>query len=351
MGLRENHQGVSKARYTKNSNYFRLHACVIDNRGPCQDIVTGESIDDLQAIWLQAIDTAFERALAETMAGLQDWAALLTRLQANVEVNLGDAIVKQIQPAAYTRKKALAGYPYLFLQVPRIPVDQLIKDLRTHGAKFTKAQRQALEQHLSASLRSALDQALRALLRRSKASQQAGIFMLPDRSAVWFRHALARITADAVNEKQYVIDSDTQEETLERHVRYFGRPCEASKIEGRKDLCLAVKALYGGSETALSDKVLGEVRFSQQLATVNGALFDPRVPRSGDPQQPRFYPRRGPKIQQRAEASDQYVRVSGATDNDDRIYLRAAVLAAVQELGYAIAEHMVIPTFREELLP
>lgn len=133
-------------------------------------------------------------------------------------------------------------------------------------------------------------------------------------------------------------------------MQYFGRPCDAPKIKDRNDLCLAVKALYRGSQTALGTKTLGKLRYSQQLATVNGALFNPRVTRSGDSQNPRFYPRSGVKIQQVAQASDQYIRVSGEKDNDDRVYLRAAVLAAVQELGYAMAEQMVVPTFREELL-
>lgn len=173
--------------YSKDSNYFRMHACVVDNQSPCRDLVTDETID-LPTTWLQAIDTAFEQALAETMAGLRAWAGLLNRLQANVEVNLGDAVIKQLKPAAYARKKALAGHPYLFLQVPRLRVDQLIKDLRARGAQFTKRQRQALaqqlERHLSATLRSGMDQALRELLSRSRNSKQAGIFILPDRDAV-----------------------------------------------------------------------------------------------------------------------------------------------------------------------
>jgi hypothetical protein len=52
-----------------------------------------------------------------------------------------------------------------------------------------------------------------------------------------------------------------------------------------------------------------------------------------------------------AHESDQYLRVSQATGkhNDDRVYLRAAALAAARELGMQMVDQ-VTRTFREEML-
>ncbi len=344
---------AGRIAYSKENNLFRLRACVIENRGPCQDVATGEVIDEHET-WREVLATALDRALANTIGGLQAWAALLSRIRAQVESKLDGDIIKENRSAAQTRMQQEAGFPYLFLTVPSMSVKQLVQDLYARGEKpLQDRERQQLEQYLTGNLRTALDQALREELRRSKKIQQASIFVLPDATEIWFQDAMWRIISNAMNKKQYDYNVATGQDALRRHVDYFGRPCEAAELEGRNDLCLAATVLFRGSRTAVSPKTLNNLNYSMQMATVNAALTDPRVKRSGDPNNPRFYPRGRSQdvlIQKVASASDQYIRVRGEADNDDRVYLRAAALAAMRELGQVVAKRLVVPTFREELL-
>jgi hypothetical protein len=327
--------------------HFSPKICIIESaNAPCKNERSKRPIDPV-ATWRSLLNGTFDSALQGTVSGLEAWAGLLSRLKARVELRLFGERLRMEKQATYIRNKRLAEFPYLFLAIKPVGVDGFIKDLKARGAEMDRRKTTLLQRHATTMLRNALDRSLQTRLRRTGSVKQAGIFLLPDSEAIWFKDALSRIVSDAVNygDFEIVIDDAGERKELASDPLEFGRPCGKKGPKQRGDLCIDVVSSYKQGKTHAA-KPHGGVQEAQQLAAFFGALRDPYTAQ--------YYPRdlsRNERILSGASKSDHYTRVVGADrkQNDDRIYLLEAALKALQELGQAMAGHGV-RTFNKELL-
>ncbi|ETX01388.1 MAG: hypothetical protein ETSY2_37275 [Candidatus Entotheonella gemina] len=164
-----------RVAYARETGNFRLQVCIIENQQPCHDIVTGKVIDP-SATWEQLIEDTFDLALADTTAGLQNWAELLRRLRARIDRLTREGRTPDTTDAAELRHIRHDAYPYLFLEIPQVDDDKLITALRDRGESLSRAELKQLKRYLTAYFRSTLDRSLGKRLRRSRRARQAGIF-------------------------------------------------------------------------------------------------------------------------------------------------------------------------------
>ncbi|WP_089717216.1 hypothetical protein [Candidatus Entotheonella palauensis] len=326
--------------YARETSRFHLQVCIIENQQPCHDIVTGEEIDP-HATWEKLIGKTFDLALSDTTAGLQNWAELLRRFQARIDLLTRQGRMPVTTDGAGIRNQRDDNYPYLFLEVPEIDQDELIAALQERGEDLNRAELKQLKRYLTAYFRSTLDRSLGKRLRRSRRARQAGIFLLPDTTAIWFQDALERLKAAALDTSG-LLTAPYGRETWPAHIEQYGQHCSTTQVERQVDHCLSVWVKYGGSRTVAGAPLL-TAQYAQQLAAVSGVLVDLSV----GPQDAgsRYVPTKVKSpVRTVAQKSQQYVRVINATsqDNDDRVYLRASALEALDELGPAIAEHVEI---------
>ncbi len=326
---------------------FSPKICIIESaNAPCKNERSKRPIDPV-ATWQSLLRGTLDNALQGSASGLEAWAGLLSHLKARVELRLFGERLRMEKQATYIRNKRLAEFPYLFLSIRPISVDGFIKDLKARGAEMDRRKKDQLQRHATTMLRNALDRSLQARLRRSGSVKQAGIFLLPDSDAIWFKDALSRIVSDAVNygDFEIVIDDAGERKQLASDPAEFGKPCGKKAPKQRGDLCLDVVSSYKQGKMHAA-RPHGGVQEAQQLAAFFGALRDPYTAQY----YPQDLPRKG-RILSGAGKSDHYTRVVGAdrSQNDDRIYLLEAALKALQELGEAMAGHGV-RTFNKTLL-
>jgi hypothetical protein len=233
----------------------------------------------------------------------------------------------------------------------------LINDLRVRGVVFDTKQREVFARYATSIFRDELDRQLRRRLGDSQSAKQAGIFIIPDRSAAWFQDALARIVADAVNAGEYEIvitDAGAREELAEE-IRNFGQLCAEHNAGAELDRCYQLRVVFGKARTKTAEGDLKGVTEAVQNIAASGVLVDKQVQPDEDPGRVRFFPHsiEDPRMRVMTVATQSpgYFRVNTTQPgrNDDGIYLQQIALEAMIRLGKAMSDN-VIKTFQEELL-
>ncbi|MCP4408106.1 MAG: hypothetical protein GY807_10175, partial [Gammaproteobacteria bacterium] len=340
--------------YSREFSRFRLLICIKEGRSACKNVLDGDRIEPVET-WHELLEKALDQALLESIAGLQRWAETLRRMKARVVMRRHGETLNLKKDTTYTRNKRLAEYPYLFIDVAPFIEKKLLADLMTRGAKVDKVERKRLKRYLTTTLRSALDQGLRASLRGAISAKQAGIFILPDTRAIWFQDALARVISDAVNagEFEITIDDEGERMALSDDLQHFGDPCKHPETRKRDDLCLTLSAQYSGSKIKTAKGLKG-VQKAQQLGVASALLINPSIDKRKDKKYQRFYPHGIADPKQRiltvSNQSREYLRVIDADpkNNDDYIYLRKVALEIARDLGKNMAKK-VVQTFKEEM--
>ncbi|MEE9397311.1 MAG: hypothetical protein V3V31_09895 [Methylococcales bacterium] len=337
--------------YEREFSNFKLQVCIIENKGACLDVAKHEQIDP-QKTWLKLVRKAFRHATNDTSNGLSVWAATLKHLKARaaVQTRSGRTISSEVD-ANYIRNKRLAEYPFLFLEIPNVKIDQLLVDLKERGAIVDETQREQLQNYITTAVRSTIDYELQQKIRKSGLMKESGIFLLPDTRAIWFKDALSRITADKINydETELRVGDEDISFGADERTKGYGKPCAGLKAKMKQDLCLKVVAQHGKSQTHQGSR-LDAVKYAKQSATFGGFLIAPPS-EEGSTQ---LYPKsiavvRKPYIVG-SSTSENYIRVKthDIKANDDRVYLRKVALDAAQAFAQKITENIIL-TFQEEL--
>lgn len=323
-----------------------IRICLLDSETPCNDL-DGSPLDQKQ-LWKGLVTRVWGQAIHDSQQQLIAWNGLLEDLETKVVKNIRGESVQIKQNGAKIRHDG--NHSYLFLRVPDAGVKRLVSDLVKNGETLNDASKDALSRNSVTILRSSLDQALRKKLKESDLTAQAGIFLLPDAQAQWYRDALARVVTDAVNDNEMIdVNGESQ---LPEYLQAYGDPCSRSVRKTQQNLCLDVKMVFGRSEHVEGEE-MGGVKNVQQVASVSGLLIDSQIKRSQDPNNLRFYPHSlelAKRMTSATGVSDDYLSVvnAPAESKDDRVYLHRAAMDAVMMLGPQIGDH-VLQTFYEEL--
>lgn len=320
-----------KIAYERKFFHVSRQICTYKANNSCLEIRSKQIIKPEQA-FLKTLKTAYHKALKETMFGLHSWAEVLRHIKAVVTVYHGSGKKLELEePATWLRKKKQADHRYLYISLPsyRVKIDQLYTDLESRGEQLNTADKKQLRNFITTSIRSQLDHFLQTELQSSQIYEHAGIFLLPDPNAIWFKGALSVEIAQRINNQEEAIVINQQGISYDEALS-LDRLCSMLKPAAKGDLCLSMNIIYHKSitEKPSEQKAVIEVK---QSSIIKGILLDPR---SKDKSK-RYYPNAKTARVYGAGYSDSYVsmRDQDVKKTEDRIYLREAALNAGEDFA------------------
>lgn len=333
-----------KLAYERKFVHVDRQICTYKKGERCLEIRSKQTIQPEQT-FLRTLKTAYHKALLETTFGLHSWAEVLRHLKAVVTVYHGSGNkLKTEQPATWLRKKKQADHRYLYVSLTsyRVKIDQLYTDLELRGERLIATDKQQLRNFFTTSIRSQLDHFLQAELQDSQDFEHAGIFLLPDPEAIWFKDALSVEIARAINQQEVGIEINQQGISYDESLS-LGQLCSTLKPTAGGDICLSMNIIYDKSiiEKPSEHKAVIEVR---QSSIIKGVLLDPKT----EDKSKRYFPNIKTAKIYGVGYSDSYVKMMNqdVINNEDRIYLREAA----QNAGENFAKQMVgniIRTFQQ----
>lgn len=316
---------------------------------------------DGRAVWQQLLRKTLGDAVRQAYDGVGAWAELLASMEQRVAISRRGQSFSFDQSASDLRNQAASASRFLFLDVPGLlGMDKVVRDLEVRGNRLGGDDRRLLERQYLSAYRSGLDRGLREALGQSRDMRQAGVFLLPDLKAQWFRDAYARLKADAINndEVEVVLTETGERREWPPHLKQYGQFCSQGGAIGRGNKCLTMSPLYKVGETVdkryIDNDGTRNYAYVTQVVTTASAIVDPLERLRGCPQKSCYYPQGLPiakRFEVAVEESPEYLRFgrAEAAQNDDDLYLRFATYDAYEKLGHQSAAK-VVRAFRETML-
>ncbi len=242
--------------------------------------------------------------------------------------------------ALQVRKREQLALPYLFVQTPtpRVNVKGLLAGLGDRGYAVGGAGVDSLQNHFNILFRSYLDRSMQSSIANLDDAANARIVLLSDAQSVAFENATMISCADQSR-------AFNREDCL-APVKLIERLCDADSPDfgqhrnPRGDICVLSSLAFGRSLTRTNEQGLSGVRDAQQRIQAAAYL------RPAD--EPRSTTRVGcvnPETQKMAGhivgASDNYLRIDDAGENDDAIYLVDAAVDAIRQQADCLAASLV----------
>lgn len=316
--------------------------------GPSTECLDLQSVPvDAAAEWQVLIEQSVSDFLDGVGSDLGTW----RRLLADTRGEFLDRRYSQNRDvdALQVRNREQLALPYLFVQTPtpRVNIKGLLAGLDELGYSTGTIRPEDLQNHFNILFRSHLDKSLRASIADLDDAANARVVLLSDVQSEAFENAA--IISCAEQSRGY-----NREDCLEP-VKLIERLCDAGSPDfqqhrnPRGDVCVLSSLAFGRSLTRTTDEALGRVRDAQQRIQAAGFLRPAETPRS------RTTARcANPETKEMAGhlvgASDTYLRVDDATQNDDGIYLVDAAVDAIRQQADCLADSL-LDRYREMRQP
>ncbi len=305
----------------------------------------GASCLDLQGVPVDASvewPALIEQSVSAFLDGIGSELGTWRRLLAETRGEFLDRRYSQDRDvdALQVRNRGQLALPYLFVQTPtprvnirglRAGLDELAYSTGTSGPD-------GLQNHFNILFRSYLDRSIRASFADVDDASNARVVLLSDAQSEAFKNALIVSCAEQTR-------AFNREDCLEP-VKLIERLCKADSPDFRQrrnprgDVCLLSSLEFGRSLTRTTDEALGQVRDAQQRIQAAGFLRPADAPRSRITQRCT-----NPETEELAGhlvgVSDTYLRVDGAAENDDGIYLVDAAVDAIRQQADCLASSLL----------
>ena len=242
--------------------------------------------------------------------------------------------------ALQVRNRDQLALPYLFVQTPtpRVNVRGLLAGLDDRGYAMADARADSLQNHFNILFRSYLDRSMQSSIANLDDAANARIVLLSDAQSVAFANATMISCAEQSR-------AFNREDCL-APVKLIERLCDASSHDfgqhrnPRGDICVLSSLAFGRSLTRTNDEGVSGVRDAQQRIQAAAYLRPAEEPRSTtrvgceNPETQKL-------VGHIVGASDNYLRVDDAGENDDAIYLVDAAVDAIRQQADCLAASLV----------
>jgi len=320
-----------KVVFEKKLFHAAQKACSSQGGSPCLQDLNYQPLPPQQQIILGELRKALHQLLFETTQELHAWAETLRNLKAIVEVNHDSGKKLQLEePEIWLRQKNRANQHYFFVDIPnsQLKLERLFADLENLGTRLDHTDKERLTNYVATTFRSRLDHYLRERMQGAGSFENAGIFLLPDSSAIWFLDALSIAQSNAINENG-------------NEVRAFDRLCQNHADAANMNTCASIALGYGSSPPP-DESHVGIMSSVQMSSVVSALLFDSQTRRylpnprqaqvDGKGYSPAFYNLSGNANRGRKKA----------------IYLKAALKLALGNLADKMADN-IVQSFQQSL--